>query len=93
MSKVSEDMNPANDNEKASTFKWETERPTPELYNAHMDVSGVDERKLLRKMDLWLIPWLSVLYLLSFLDRTSIGNAKVSALRVSLVNRADTVRS
>jgi hypothetical protein len=47
------------------------------LYNPHVDVSGVDERKLLRKMDLHLVPWLSLLYLLSFLDRTSIGNAKV----------------
>jgi hypothetical protein len=81
MSKANEDMTSAKDNEKSSTL--ETERPVPELYNAHMDVSGVDERKLLRKMDLWLIPWLSVLYLLSFLDRTSIGNAKVSAFRVS----------
>jgi hypothetical protein len=43
------------------------------IYNPHVDVSGVDERKLLRKIDLTLIPWLSLLYLLSFLDRTSIG--------------------
>lgn len=43
------------------------------LYNAHVDTSGVDERKLIRKIDLALIPWLSFLYLLSFLDRTSIG--------------------
>jgi hypothetical protein len=41
------------------------------------DISLVDERKLVRKIDLYLIPWLSLLYLLSFLDRTSIGNAKV----------------
>ena len=47
------------------------------LYNPHVDVSGVDERKLIRKLDLYLVPWLSFLYLLSFLDRTSIGNAKV----------------
>ena len=33
----------------------------------------VDEKKLLRKIDFALIPWLSFLYLLSFLDRTSIG--------------------
>ena len=38
---------------------------------------GVDERALLRKMDLQFIPWLSFLYFLSFLDRTSIGNARV----------------
>lgn len=30
------------------------------------------------KMDKWLIPWLSLLYLLSFLDRTNIGNARVA---------------
>lgn len=51
-----------------------------EVYNAHIDVSGVDERKLLRKLDLALVPWLSFLYLLSFLDRTSIGNARVCGL-------------
>lgn len=50
------------------------------VYNAHIDVSGVDERKLLRKMDFYLVPWLSFLYLLSFLDRTSIGNAKVRTI-------------
>jgi len=47
------------------------------VYNPHVDVSGVDEAKLLRKIDWRLLPWLSFLYLLSFLDRTSIGNAKV----------------
>lgn len=56
------------------------ERLEPAVYNAHIDISDVDERKLLRKLDLWLVPWLSFLYLLSFLDRTSIGNAKVGAL-------------
>lgn len=32
------------------------------VYNAHIDVSGVDERKLLRKMDFYLVPWLSFLF-------------------------------
>lgn len=31
----------------------------------------------MRRVDLWLIPWLSLLYLLSFLDRTNIGNARL----------------
>jgi hypothetical protein len=43
------------------------------LYNEGVDTSAVDERRLLRRIDLRLIPWLSFLYLLSFLDRTSIG--------------------
>ncbi|KAG7093043.1 hypothetical protein E1B28_009337 [Marasmius oreades] len=54
------------------------------LYNAHVDVSGVDEKKLIRKVDIALIPWLSLLYLLSFLDRSSIGNAKLYNLEGDL---------
>ena len=47
------------------------------VYDACQDVSRVDEAKLVRKMDWRLLPWLSFLHLLSFLDRVSIGNAKV----------------
>ncbi|KAK0202557.1 major facilitator superfamily domain-containing protein [Desarmillaria ectypa] len=54
------------------------------LYNCHVDTSSVDERKLLRKIDIALVPWLSFLYLLSFLDRTSIGNAKLYHLEADL---------
>lgn len=35
--------------------------------------ASIDEKKLLRKIDMRLIPWLSFLYLLSFLDRSAIG--------------------
>lgn len=41
---------------------------------------NVDEAKVLRKMDVRLIPMLSVLYLLAFLDRGNIGNAKIEGL-------------
>ncbi|KAJ7642794.1 MFS general substrate transporter [Mycena polygramma] len=51
--------------------------PQQDLYNTHIDTTEIDEKKLLRKIDLRLVPWFSVLYLLSFLDRTSIGNAKL----------------
>lgn len=51
--------------------------PSKSVYNPDVDVSHVDERKLMRKVDARTIPWLSFLYLLAFLDRTSIGNAKV----------------
>jgi hypothetical protein len=54
--------------------------PDSKLYNPHVDVSGIDERALMRKVDWRTVPWLSFLYLLCFLDRTSIGNAKVSIL-------------
>lgn len=40
----------------------------------------LDEKAILRKMDLRLIPMLALLYLLSFLDRGNIGNAKIEGL-------------
>ncbi|KAH3916039.1 hypothetical protein HBI56_038760 [Parastagonospora nodorum] len=42
------------------------------------------DRKLLWKLDLKLLPWLSFLYLISFLDRTNIGNAKLDGLQQDL---------
>ena len=36
------------------------------------------------KVDLRLIPWLSLLYLLSFLDRTNIGNARLENMEGDL---------
>jgi hypothetical protein len=60
------------DLEKVAT-STETDGNLKQIFNPDVDTSGVDERKLMRKIDLALIPWLSFLYLLSFLDRTSIG--------------------
>jgi hypothetical protein len=53
------------------------------------DFSGIDEKKMLRKMDVRLIPVLAVLYLLSFLDRGNIGNAKIQGLSKDLHLSAD----
>lgn len=36
------------------------------------------------KVDRWLIPWLCLLYLLSFLDRTNIGNARLAGMEPDL---------
>ncbi|KAH8818678.1 major facilitator superfamily transporter [Flagelloscypha sp. PMI_526] len=41
-------------------------------------------RRLLRKIDFNLIPFLALLYLLSFLDRTNIGNARLANLEKDL---------
>lgn len=48
-----------------------------ELYQPEVDTSGIDEKKLMRKVDWNVIPWLALLYLLNSLDRGNIGNAKV----------------
>ena len=52
----------------------------PEIYRPDVDVSTVDERKLMRKIDWHIVPWMSVLYLLSYMDRANIGNARVCGL-------------
>ncbi|KAG7124781.1 putative transporter like protein [Verticillium longisporum] len=41
-------------------------------------------KKLLRKIDWALIPFLALLYLLSFLDRTNIGNARLAGIEADL---------
>ena len=48
------------------------------------DTSGVNPKKTLLKMDLHLIPMLALLYLLSFLDRGNIGNARIEGLLETL---------
>ncbi|EFE43420.1 hypothetical protein TRV_01805 [Trichophyton verrucosum HKI 0517] len=48
------------------------------------DFSDINEKKVIRKMDMRLIPALALLYLLSFLDRGNIGNAKIEGLDVDL---------
>jgi hypothetical protein len=42
------------------------------------------EKKLVRKLDLYIIPVIFITYLLSYLDRTNIGNAKVAGLTTGL---------
>lgn len=51
-----------------------------EAFGSESKPTSVDERALLRKIDLHLIPWLTLLYLLNFLDRSNIGNARVGAV-------------
>ncbi|KAF2265583.1 MFS nicotinic acid transporter-like protein Tna1 [Lojkania enalia] len=48
------------------------------------EARAANDRKLLWKLDVKLIPWLSFLYLISFLDRTNIGNAKIDGLQEDL---------
>ncbi|KAL1918588.1 uncharacterized protein VTP21DRAFT_2610 [Calcarisporiella thermophila] len=51
------------------------------------DLTSVDpalEKALLFKQDIHLVPFLALLYLLSFLDRIAIGNAKVAGMEHSL---------
>ena len=46
--------------------------------------SAKETKKLLRKIDRTLLPFLALLYLLSFLDRANIGNARLAGLEKDL---------
>lgn len=46
----------------------------------------VNERALLRKLDYKLLPAVSILYLLSFLDRSNVANARIEGLTTGQFN-------
>lgn len=47
---------------------------------SNIEHNGVNEQKLVRKIDWRIIPGVILLYLLSFLDRSNVANAKVEGL-------------
>lgn len=77
---------PRSDSEEVSVQQKENAASDndPEGSFEQVDFSHIDEKKVLRKMDLRLIPMLAILYLLSFLDRGNIGNAKIEGLQEDL---------
>ncbi|PIB01301.1 putative tartrate transporter [Cercospora beticola] len=42
--------------------------------------SAAEEKALVRKIDLFLLPTIWIMYLLSYMDRTNIGNAKIAGM-------------
>lgn len=43
-----------------------------------------EEKKLVRKIDMYLLPTMWLMYLLSYMDRTNIGNAKIAGMQTDL---------
>ncbi|KAF1959380.1 MFS nicotinic acid transporter-like protein Tna1 [Byssothecium circinans] len=72
----------------ASEKNAEVERPDASTSsNDDLDIletTAVNEKKLLRKLDLRLLPAVSILYLLSFLDRSNVANARIEGLTTDL---------
>lgn len=57
------------------------------LDNAGIEAAGIDpvaEKKLLRKIDIRLIPILWLLFLCAFIDRINIGNARIQGMEKDL---------
>ncbi|KAB5590086.1 transport protein [Ceratobasidium theobromae] len=56
----------------------------PPLAVEEIEALKVSDRLLLRKLDWNLLPLVSILHLLSFLDRTNFGNAKIAGMEKDL---------
>ncbi|KAG9518853.1 high-affinity nicotinic acid transporter, partial [Aureobasidium melanogenum] len=69
--------------EKGGVELYETISTSSESEQEHLFDDKATAR-LVRKIDLRLLPFLALLYLLSFLDRTNIGNARLAGLEKSL---------
>jgi len=52
----------------------------PVLTSTMPPITPEEQARLLQKIDWQLLPILTLLYLMSFLDRTSIGNAKIAKM-------------
>lgn len=52
--------------------------------NEEAGSAGINENALLRKIDLRLLPAVGILYLLSFLDRSNVANARIEGLAEDL---------
>lgn len=48
--------------------------------NEELGAVNINENALLRKIDFRLLPAVGILYLLSFLDRSNVANAKIEGL-------------
>ncbi|KAI9753604.1 MAG: hypothetical protein M4579_005068 [Chaenotheca gracillima] len=62
--------------EKARTAGYKT--------GEYVEIDRVAEKKLVRKLDLYIVPIVMLLYLLSFLDRVNIGNARLYNMEADL---------
>lgn len=57
---------------------------TPSDSDVEVVPGTINEKRLLRILDLRLLPAVSILYLLSFLDRSNVANARIEGLTTDL---------
>ncbi|KAG6375167.1 major facilitator superfamily domain-containing protein [Boletus reticuloceps] len=63
---------------------YDNEKDVGRLYGGGLQLSPAEHTRLLRKIDWHILPLVTLLYLLSFLDRSNIGNAKIAGLSTDL---------
>lgn len=74
--------------EKVEAWRFNEEAPAGDAKGLNEDglpsYDPTEVKRVLRKVDLRLLPMLTALYLLAFLDRGNIGNAKVAGMNAEL---------
>ena len=68
----------------ASAAEPATPSPDVEKDNTEVVEQRASDKRLLRRLDRRIIPPLFILYFMSFLDRSNIGNAKIQGIEASL---------
>ncbi|KLO78712.1 triacylglycerol lipase II precursor [Fusarium fujikuroi] len=51
-----------------------------------------DEKRLVQKLDRTILPWIMLLYLLSYIDRSTMGNTRNIGLEADMVSPASSIR-
>lgn len=79
---MADDMSDKSHSEHINGVNGGTEKSNVALTDEHIDPTL--DRRLNRKFDLHVVPWLFGLWLLAFIDRANIGNAKIDGLASDL---------
>ncbi|KAJ9119106.1 hypothetical protein QFC22_003597 [Naganishia vaughanmartiniae] len=72
----------------------DTEKGTPSEYatsldgGEHVTVAGA-EKRLIRKLDMIILPFAALLYLSAYLDRGNLGNARLQGLQKKVLDNSD----
>lgn len=68
----------------ATSEKHDVHTGTESDASGSSSIKGINEKALLRKLDYRLLPPLTLLYLLSFLDRSNVGNARLEGMTTDI---------
>lgn len=57
----------------------------------HLYIDPAREKKLVRKLDLWIAPIMTIIFLTAYLDRANIGNAASAGYLAAMTFRGETM--
>ncbi|KAL5118785.1 hypothetical protein ACEQ8H_003288 [Pleosporales sp. CAS-2024a] len=73
-------------------FAEKASHSSGELEAQHVELDESESARVLRKVDMRLVPMLALLYLVAFIDRSNIGNAKIAGMTKDLDMPANTLK-